>query len=151
MLGVAGFRCLSAISLPGVEAKAHLDKNVYVAFGFHGNLYHSFRGDTNDERGYGKDIRIIRSILSTLDKYNHQGVPVHASWEFDNHFSLERLLPENAPDIIDAVRRRVTEKRDEVLLMFYNNGLASAMTNQEFTDSVNWSISNPGAALLCND
>nr|WP_320192522.1 hypothetical protein [uncultured Desulfobacter sp.] len=143
ILGLVGFRCLSAISLPGVEAKAHLDKNVYVAFGFHGNLYHSFRGDTNDEKGYGKDIRIIRSILSTLDKYNHQGVPVHASWEFDNHFSLERLLPENAPDIIDAVRRRVTEKRDEVLLMSYNNGLASAMTNQEFTDSVNWSISNP--------
>ncbi len=143
ILGLAGFRCLSAISPAGVEAKAHLDKNVYVAFGFHGNLYHSFRGDTNDERGYGKDIRIIRTILSTLDKYNHQGVPVHASWEFDNHFSLEHLLPEYAPDIIDAVRRRISEKKDEVLLMSYNNGLASAMTHQEFADSVNWSVSNP--------
>jgi len=28
---------------------------VCVAFGFHVNLYHSFRGDTNDKNGFGKD------------------------------------------------------------------------------------------------
>ena len=30
---------------------------VYVALGFHTNLYHSYRGDTPDEAGFGKDIR----------------------------------------------------------------------------------------------
>ena len=102
-----------------------------------------FAGDTNDENGFGRDIRVIRHILATLDWFNDQGVPVRASWEFDNHFSLEHLLPEYAPDIIKNVKRRVSQGRDEVMLMSYNNGLASAMTREEFTDAVNWSISNP--------
>lgn len=37
---------------------------VHIAFGFHVNLYHSLRGDTNDENGFGQDIRAIRHILS---------------------------------------------------------------------------------------
>lgn len=28
---------------------------VHIAFGFHVNLYHSFRGDTNDENGFSQD------------------------------------------------------------------------------------------------
>ena len=36
---------------------------IYLAFRFHGNFYHSYRGDTPDELGFGKDIRIIRHIL----------------------------------------------------------------------------------------
>ena len=143
IIGSAGLRCLSAIALVGAQPAVHGSNKVYVAFGFHGNLYHSFRGDTNDENGFGKDIRVIRHILATLDRFNEQGVPVRASWEFDNHFSLEHLLPEHAPDIIKGVKRRVSQGRDEVLLMSYNNGLASAMTREEFTDAVNWSISNP--------
>ena len=143
IIGTAGLRCLSAIAPVGAQPAVHWNNKVYVAFGFHGNLYHSFRGDTNDESGFGKDIRVIRHILATLDRFNEQGVPVRASWEFDNHFSLEHLLPEHAPDIIKAVKRRVSQGRDEVLLMSYNNGLASAMTREEFTDAVNWSISNP--------
>ena len=39
------------------------DHKVYVAFGFHGNLYHSYRVDTNDEAGFGKDIRVMRKII----------------------------------------------------------------------------------------
>ena len=143
IIGSAGLRCLSLLAPVGAEPAGHRNNKVYVAFGFHGNLYHSFRGDTNDENGFGRDIRIIRHILSTLDRFNAKGVPVRASWEFDNHFSLEHLLPEYAPDIITTVKRRVSQGRDEVMLMSYNNGLASAMTRQEFTDAVNWSISNP--------
>ncbi|MCG8638041.1 MAG: hypothetical protein MI863_29720, partial [Desulfobacterales bacterium] len=143
ILGSAGLRCLSVIAPAGAQPAVHWNNKVYVAFGFHGNLYHSFRGDTNDENGFGKDIRVIRHILATLDRFNDRGVPVRASWEFDNHFSLEHLLPEHAPDIIDRVKHRVAEGRDEVLLMSYNNGIASAMTRQELTDAVNWSVSNP--------
>jgi hypothetical protein len=51
---------------------------VHITFGFHVNLYHSFRGDTNDENGFGQDIRVIRHILRQLDKFNRQGVPVRA-------------------------------------------------------------------------
>nr|WP_319395636.1 hypothetical protein [uncultured Desulfobacter sp.] len=143
IIGSAGLRCLSVLAPVDAQPAVRWNNKVYVAFGFHGNLYHSFRGDTNDENGFGKDIRIIRHILATLDRFNDQGVPVRASWEFDNHFSLEHLLPKYAPDIIKNVKRRVAQGRDEVMLMSYNNGLASAMTRQEFTDAVNWSISNP--------
>ena len=139
ILGAALLKLISAIPQPAV----YWNNKVYVALGFHGNLYHSFRGDTNDENGFGRDIRVIRHIIRTLDRFNSQGVPVRASWDFDNHFSLENLLPVHAPDILRDIRRRVDEGQDEVLLMSYNNGLASAMTRRELTDTVNWAVSNP--------
>ncbi len=115
---------------------------VHIAFGFHVNLYHSFRGDTNDENGFGQDIRVIRHIIRELDDFNQQGVPVSAVWDFDSLFSLQEILPARAPDIIRDVQRRVTENKDDVILMSYNNGLVSAMDHDEFTASVERSISN---------
>jgi len=116
---------------------------IHIAFGFHVNLYHSFRNDTNDESGFGKDIRIIRHIIDTLDRFNARGIPVKGVWDFDNLFSLQELLPKYAPDIIADIRRRVQSNGDEVILMSYNNGLVSAMTEQELEDAVRWAISNP--------
>lgn len=116
---------------------------VFIAFGFHVNLYHSFRNDTNDESGFGQDITVIRHIIRTLDRLNAEGVPVKGVWDFDNLFSLQEILPQYAPDIIDDIRRRVNENGDEVILMSYNNGLVSAMTPRELDDAVRWSISNP--------
>lgn len=106
-------------------------------------LYHSFRNDTNDESGFGKDIRIIRHIIRTLDRFNQKGIPVKGVWDFDNLFSLQEILPQYAPDIITDIRRRVQENGDEVILMSYNNGLVSAMTPRELDNAVGWSISNP--------
>jgi hypothetical protein len=39
------------------------DPRIFLAFRFHTNFYHSYRGDTPDEFGFGKDIRIIRKII----------------------------------------------------------------------------------------
>lgn len=119
------------------------DHKVYIAFGFHVNLYHSFRIDTNDENGFGKDIKVIRHIVKTLDDFNESGVPVKAVWDFDNLFSLQERLPIHGPDIIRNIKRRVNNNGDEVILMSYNNGLVSAMNHQELTDSIRWSVSNP--------
>lgn len=118
------------------------DHKVHVAFGFHGNLYHSFRIDTNDEAGFGKDIRLIRHIIKVLDKKNAEGIPVRGVWDIENLFSLEEQIPKHAPDIIKDIRRRVKENNDEVIIMSYNNGLASAMNEREFIDSVKLAISN---------
>jgi hypothetical protein len=122
---------------------SRLEHTIHIAFGFHGNLYHSFRNDTNDEFGFGKDIRIIRHIIATLDGCNARGVPVNGVWDFDNLFSLQELLPQYAPDIISDLRRRVRDNGDEMILMSYNNGLVSAMTETELTRSMRWAISNP--------
>ena len=64
--------------------------NVHVAFGFHVNCYHSYRGDTPDALGFGGDLRIIRHILDTLDDRNARGIPVKGTWDFENAFSLEK-------------------------------------------------------------
>jgi len=112
---------------------------VHIGFGFHVNCYHSYRGDTNDALGFGGDIRIIRHILDTLDDRNARGIPVRGTWDFENAFSLEKVLPEYAPDIIERVRQR----GDENLLMGYNNGAMSAMTEDEFAASIDWAVTNP--------
>ena len=113
--------------------------HVHVAFGFHVNCYHSYRGDTPDALGFGGDIRIIRHILDTLDDRNARGIPVKGTWDFENAYSLEQILPEHAPDIIERVKQR----GDENILMGYNNGAMSAMTEDEFAASVAWAVTNP--------
>jgi hypothetical protein len=115
---------------------------VHIAFGMHVNLYHSFRGDTNDENGFGQDIRVIRQTIRELDRFNRAGIPVSAVWDFDNLFSLQEILPVYAPDIIGDVQRRVKENSDEVILMSYNNGLVSAMNHPEFIASIKQAVAN---------
>ncbi|MBN1548359.1 MAG: hypothetical protein JW902_17045, partial [Syntrophaceae bacterium] len=139
-----------ALSLPIFLASAKLtdaplapSHHIYIAFGFHVNLYHSFRNDTNDDSGFAKDIRVIRHIIRTLDRLNATGVQVKGVWDFDNLFSLQELLPQYAPDIVTDIRRRIQDNGDEVILMSYNNGLVSAMTPRELDDAVRWSITNP--------
>ncbi|MBT8342498.1 MAG: hypothetical protein HKP58_19450 [Desulfatitalea sp.] len=130
--------------LAGTDDDSSQSKHkIFIAFGFHVNLYHSFRNDTMDESGFGKDIRIIRHIIRTLDHFNAAGIPVKGVWDFDNLFSLQEILPRYAPDIIEDIRRRIDQWGDEVILMSYNNGLVSAMTHEELNDAVRWSITNP--------
>lgn len=120
-----------------------MEAKVHIAFGFHVNLYHSFRGDSNDDRGFGLDIRIIRNTIEVLDKYNCRGIHVKGTWDFENAWSLENILPVHAPDIIKNVARRIGSCGDEVILMSYNNGLVSCMDEKEFNVSTEWAVSNP--------
>lgn len=114
-----------------------MEPAIHVAFGFHVNCYHSYRGDTNDNLGFGSDIRIIRQIIRVLDDYNKKGVPAKTTWDIENFFSLEKILPEYAPDIIADIKRRVWENGDENIIMGYNNGALSAMTDAELAASIN--------------
>ena len=125
-----------------------MDAHIYLAFRFHGNFYHSYRGDTPDELGFGKDIRIIRHILRTLDDLNARGIPVCGTWDFENYFSLQEIMPAHCPDIIEAMQRRARAGRDEFQLMSYNNGLVSAHTAREFEAAVRRGISNPQGSGL---
>lgn len=116
--------------------------HIYLAFRFHGNFYHSYRGDTPDELGFGKDIRVIRHLVKTLDALNAEGVPVRGTWDLENQFSLESIMPAHCPDLIAALQRRVREQGDEMQLMSYNNGLIGAHTAREFEAAVRRGISN---------
>lgn len=120
--------------------------SIHFAPRFHVNFYHSYRGDTPDERGFGKDIRIIRGILDDLDRLAGEGLVVRAAWDFDNAFTLGQILPANAPDIIDRIRARVSAGIDEIELMSWNNGLLSAQTPEEFRLSMRWAGHAPDAS-----
>ncbi|MBU2512644.1 hypothetical protein KJ966_15010 [bacterium] len=121
---------------------------IHIAFRFHVNFYHSYRGDTPDEKGFGKDIRIIRHIIKTLDNFDRQGINVSGTWDCENYFSLETIIPEYCPDIIEDWKRRVAEGRDEFQIMSYNNGIISAHSAKEFEDVIRWSISNKAKSGL---
>ncbi len=111
------------------------DGNVEIVLSFHVNLYHSYRGDSNDEEGFGKDIRVIGGILDMLDAHPQ----VKADWDIDNAFSLDDLLPAHAPELLDRIVERVTKpdgQRDGLRLMSWNNGMAGAMTAEELRESL---------------
>lgn len=119
------------------------EPSIHFAPRFHVNFYHSYRGDTPDERGFGKDIRIIRGILDDLDRLRDEGLAVRAAWDFDNAFTLGEILPANAPDIIERVKARVLDGIDEIEPMSWNNGLLSAQTPEEFRLSMRWADRAP--------
>jgi hypothetical protein len=68
------------------------ENKIHIAYGFHVNCYHSYRGDSNDNLGFGSDIRIINKILDVLTDFNEKGVPVKGTWDTENFFSLEKIL-----------------------------------------------------------
>ncbi len=121
---------------------------IFVSFRFHGNFYHSYRGDTPDELGFGKDIRIIRKTIKTLDDLNAEGIAVRGTWDFENYFSLEKIMPAHCPDIIEGFKRRVASGMDEIEYMSYNNGLVSASTAAEFDAAIGRAITNPEGSGL---
>lgn len=122
---------------------------IHVAYGFHVNCYHSYRGDTNDNLGFGSDIRIIRKIIDVLNRCNEDKIPVKGTWDSENFFSLEQILPQYAPDIIEGMKERVKKYGDENIIMGYSNGALSAMNEEEFEASVELAVTNPqGSGLL---
>jgi hypothetical protein len=112
---------------------------VYLAFSMHTNLYHSFRGNSDGEDGYGRDIRVIRNTLDWLDELPE----VHADWDIENYFSIDGgegygygWLKTDAPDILQRIRERREAGQDGIRLMSWNNGAASWQTFDEFEQSV---------------
>lgn len=118
------------------------ENKIHVAYGFHVNCYHSYRGDSNDNLGFGSDIRIIRKTIEVLNKCNEDGIPVKGTWDSENFFSLEQILPEYAPDIIEGMKERVKKYGDENIIMGYSNGALGAMNEEEFISSIDLAVSN---------
>jgi len=119
-----------------------MDYKVYVTLGFHINFYHSWRGDTPDEAGFGTDIRVIREIIKTLDRANAAGLKARGYWDTEVYWTFQEILPRHSPDILDGIRRRVQAGQDEIVLGPFNNGANHAATADEFRASVAWAIEN---------
>ena len=134
---------LLALPLPLQSKTAESPYQVYVILGFHVSFYHSWRGDTPDEAGFGTDIRVVREIIKMLDQANAQGKSAKGYWDFDNYWTFQKIIPEYSPDIIAGIRRRVQSGQDEVLLGPYNNGANHAATEEEFRTAVAYAFENP--------
>ena len=119
-----------------------MDYKVYVTLGFHINFYHSWRGDTPDEAGFGTDIRIIREILQILNRANEAGLKARGYWDTEVYWTFQEILPKYSPDILEDIRCRVDAGLDEIVPGPFNNGANHAATIDEFRASVAWAIEN---------
>ena len=125
------------------EFMEHHDVRIHFCFRFHVNFYHSYRGDTPDENGFGKDIRIIRGILDDLDRLQGEVIQVGCAWDIDNEFSLGEMIPQHAPDIIERIKKRIADGQDEIHLMSWNNGMLGLHTSEEFKLAIEWAKTSP--------
>lgn len=110
------------------EPPASAGGNVHIALSFHANYYHSYRGDSPTDDGFGKDIDVIRNTLDWLDAYPE----VHGDWDSDNVFTTDDWMVEYSPDILERIEARVASGQDQVRLMSWNNGAMASMTREEF-------------------
>ncbi len=125
-----------------------MNLKVYVTLGFHVNFYHSWRGDTPDEAGFGTDMRVIRGILDILERANASGRQARAYWDSEVYWTFQEIVPRHCPDILERIQRRVADGLDEIILGPFNNGANHAATRDEFRAAVLWAIENPWGSGL---
>ncbi|MBN2385379.1 MAG: fibronectin type III domain-containing protein [Anaerolineales bacterium] len=121
---------------------------VYLTLGFHINFYHSWRGDTPDEAGFGTDMRVLRGVLDILDRANATGLQARGYWDTEVYWTFQEILPRHCPDILERMQRRVAAGLDEIILGPFNNGANHAATSDEFQAAVAWAIENPWGSGL---
>jgi len=125
-----------------------MEYQVYLMLGFHINFYHSWRGDTPDEAGFGTDMRVIRGVLDILDQANARGQKARGYWDTEVYWTFQEILPKHCPDILERMRARVAAGQDEIVLGPFNNGANHAATADEFRAAVAWAIENPWGSGL---
>jgi hypothetical protein len=125
-----------------------MQHKVYVMLGFHINFYHSWRGDTPDEAGFGTDMRVIRGVLDILERANDAGMQARGYWDSEVYWTFQEILPQHCPDILERLRARVAAGQDEIVLGPFNNGANHAATADEFRAALEWAIENPWGSGL---
>jgi len=107
------------------------------------NYNHSYRGDRNDDTGFGYDSVVIRSIVDILNKANRRGLDARGAWDFDNFWSVQHCMKRFAPELLDAITHRIKDGPDEAIIDNWNNGSMAWMTGDELRISLERAISNP--------
>lgn len=107
-----------------------MDGKIYVAFRFHVNMYHSYRGESLDENGIGKDIRIIKNTVDVLNYYKENGFKVNGTWDIENYYTLEKIMPKYCPELLEEIKKRKA-CGDEIEAMSYNNGILTVLDAEE--------------------
>lgn len=117
----------------GLPPPADGGATVHVALSMHVNLYHSYRGDSNDDDGYGIDLDVMRRSLEWLSAEPR----LRADWDLDNAWSTDSpWMTVDGADVLSGIQARVAAGTDDVRLMSWNNGAMVAHTREEFDDSM---------------
>ena len=118
-------------------------KKIYLALSPHINYYHSYRGDSKGETGFGKDLAMMRGIIDELDKIEDMGLgSVKISWDYGDTFWSIQLQKEFQPDVLDRVIERCKKGKDEVLIGSWGNVMQPVMDTEEFLQQHQWFLEN---------
>lgn len=114
----------------------------------HTSFYHSWRGDTPDDAGFGLDMRVIRETLHNLEEIEREDDPIKVYWDFTVHWTIEKWLRTYGQDILNDIKHRVNQGKDEIVIGPYNNGFNSAAPANEFRKGIELSIENENESGL---
>lgn len=138
LAGAVGVYADGRVAVPaegqGSEVPQPGGATVHVALSQHVNLYHSYRGDSPTDDGYGLDLAVIGRTLDWLDAHPD----VHADWDIDNHFSLDGwfVTDPDAAELLDRLRPRITAGTDGLRLMSWNNGAVAHHPREAFDEAI---------------
>ncbi len=119
------------------------EKKIYLVLSPHINYYHSYRGDSIGETGFGKDIEMMRGIVNELDKIEDMGFSnMRITWDYGDIYWSIQLQKEYQQDVLDRVIERCKKGKDEVSIGSWGNVIQSAMDTEEFLQQHEWFLEN---------
>lgn len=111
----------------------------------HINYYHSFRGDSKDNRGFGLDIQIMESILNSLEDCENRGLCDGTSkitWDFADTYWTVQLQKKYQPEVLKRIQNRCKAGKDEVLVCSWSNSCQPMFNTEEMQTHIEWTYSN---------
>jgi hypothetical protein len=118
-------------------------KKIYLVLSPHINYYHSYRGDSKGDTGFGKDIEMMRRIVEELDKIEDIGLgPARISWDYGDTFWSIQLQKEYQQDVLERVMERCKKGKDEVLIGQWGNVMQPVLDTEEFLQQHQWFLEN---------
>lgn len=118
-------------------------KKIYLVLSPHINYYHSYRGDSKGETGFGKDLSMMRGILDELDKIEDLDLAKpRICWDWGDTFWSIQLQKEFQPYVLDRVIERCKQGKDEVLIGQWGNVMQPVLDTEEFLQQHEWFLEN---------
>ncbi len=120
-------------------------KKIYFILSPHINYYHSYRGDSRGDTGFGKDLKMMRGILDELDRIEDVGFKfgnMRITWDYGDTFWSIQLQKEFQQDVLDRVIERCKKGKDEVLIGSWGNVAQPILDTEEFIQQHKWFLEN---------
>ncbi len=121
------------------------DKKIFLILSPHINYYHSYRGDSLGESGFGQDIRIMEKILDQLDNIEEKGLcggRTNICWDYGDTFWSIQLQKEYQEDVLKRIIERCKKGKDEVLIGSWGNVGQPFLDTEEFRTDHEWLLEN---------